>query len=85
MIAALALVAVTHVPQEHYHRLAGPPRRSVMIEYTVQRGDTLWDIAEQYSGGGENWRWILRGRDMERPNPRRLHAGEILAVPELSS
>ena len=29
-----------------------------MAPYTVQSGDTLWDIAERTTGSGSNWRDI---------------------------
>ena len=66
-------------------RLGGPPRRSVLITYRVCRGDTLWAIAARFSGGGEHWRWIVARRDLKRPDPYLLHAGQLLVVPEVSA
>ncbi|WP_214058671.1 LysM peptidoglycan-binding domain-containing protein [Nocardioides aquaticus] len=45
---------------------ASAARRST-ISVTVERGDTLWSIAEQHLGAGERWREIAelnRGREM---------------------
>ena len=45
---------------------ASATRRST-ISVTVERGDTLWSIAEQHLGAGERWREIAelnRGREM---------------------
>src|SRR3954454_11848463 len=45
---------------------ASAARRST-ISVTVERGDTLWSIAEQHLGAGERWRQIAelnRGREM---------------------
>jgi nucleoid-associated protein YgaU len=35
---------------------SGPPERTAVEEVTVRPGDTLWGIAEEVSGEGENWR-----------------------------
>ena len=43
------------------------PARPSTISVTVDRGDTLWSIAEQHLGAGERWREIAelnRGREM---------------------
>ena len=58
------------IPQSPLRRrttLAHQGRRQPTIEVTVERGDTLWSIAERHLGAGERWREIAelnRGREM---------------------
>lgn len=51
--------------------------------YTVQRGDTLWDIAERAYGNGFLWTKIDQSNSLGRlPNGRPLiHTGNTLTVP----
>ncbi len=58
-------------------------------EYTVEAGDTLWELSEEVYGSGEQWERILeanRGRAM--PDGRRfdgrLRPGDVLRIPEAS-
>lgn len=49
--------------------------------YVVKDGDTLWDVAEEISGSGDNWPviWVLNGDKL--PTARDLVAGQHIAVP----
>jgi nucleoid-associated protein YgaU len=42
-------------------------------EYTVRRGDTLWDIAEAYYGGGWRYRAIVRDNRRKIRNPHWIY------------
>ncbi|MGH6762426.1 MAG: 5'-nucleotidase C-terminal domain-containing protein [Phyllobacterium sp.] len=48
--------------------------------YTIQPGDTYWDIAEKFYGDGALWRTIAKANPMQRA--RALHVGANLTVPE---
>jgi len=48
-----------------------------VINYTVKPGDTMWGIAEQYLGGGQNWNQ-LKGYT---GSPNQLPVGTQLQVP----
>lgn len=65
---------------------------SVSAVHEVQRGDTLWDLAERYLGDGMRWR-DLRAANVGRGQPdgerigvdtEALHPGWTLLVPERS-
>lgn len=47
--------------------------------YTIKTGDTLWSIAENFYNSGYNWVDIARANNLE--NPRLIHAGNKLAIP----
>jgi len=51
--------------------------------YTVQRGDTLWDIAQRAYGNGFEWTRIDNANHIGRlPNGNPLiHAGNVLVIP----
>ena len=42
-------------------------------EYTVRSGDTLWDIAESYYGGGWRYRAIVRDNRRKIRNPHWIY------------
>jgi len=48
--------------------------------YTVQRGDNLWTIAEEYYGDG--YRWVDISRENGLVNPRIIHTGNVLVMPQ---
>lgn len=47
--------------------------------YTVERGDTLWDIAVRAYGDGFRWTEIASENDLA--NPHLIHAGNVFALP----
>lgn len=53
----------------------GTPR-----QYTVQEGDHLWKIAEEFYGSGYNWIDIAQANKLE--NPDRLAEGQKLTLPK---
>lgn len=54
------------------------PNSQGTINYTVRPGDTLWDIAQQYGLGGNNWNQI-RGYS---GSPNALPVGAQLQIPQ---
>jgi len=51
--------------------------------YVVQPGDDLWSLAEQFAGGGENWRVIAAANDTVVLDPGvELAPGTMLMVPQ---
>ena len=50
--------------------------------YTVQAGDTLSAIAEEFLGDGERWREVYEvNRDTIGKNPNLIKPGQELALP----
>ncbi len=49
-------------------------------EYIVQRGDSLWKIAERTYGTGYKWVDIARANNLT--NPDIIHAGNTLTLPQ---
>jgi LysM repeat protein len=58
--------AATGEKQAHYKR------HSPKV-YTVRRGDTLWEIAESYYGGGWHYRAIVRDNKRNIKNPHWIY------------
>ncbi|MGB6197522.1 MAG: LysM peptidoglycan-binding domain-containing protein, partial [Methyloceanibacter sp.] len=56
----------------------GPHRPRV---YTVRRGDTLWEIAEAYYGGGWHYRAIVRDNRRKIHNPRWIYPRQKFHIP----
>lgn len=54
------------------------PNANGAINYMVKPGDTLWDIAEQYLGGGQNYGQI-KGYG---GSPNQLPVGQQLQIPQ---
>ena len=60
------------------------PEKDVELprEYTVRRGDTLWDIAETYYGGGWRYRAIVRDNRRKIRNPHWIYPEQKFHMPE---
>ena len=54
---------------------------SASTTYTVQKGDTLWNIAKKYYGDGKQWRTILSANSSKVKNPKSLRVGTVLVIP----
>ena len=50
-------------------------------EYTVKKGDCLWNIAKQFLGDGSRWREIYQLNQEKIVNPNRIYPGQVLVLP----
>lgn len=48
------------------------------VEYTVKKGDTLWGIAQTFTGNGANYKALAEANNIS--NPDRIHVGQRLIV-----
>ena len=51
-------------------------------QYTVELGDTLSSIAEQFYGDTEQWRRIFRANGNQIDDPDEIFAGQVLRIPQ---
>ncbi|MGC2410347.1 MAG: LysM peptidoglycan-binding domain-containing protein [Methyloceanibacter sp.] len=49
--------------------------------YTVRRGDTLWEVAESYFGGGWHYRAIVRDNRRKIHNPNWIYPRQTFHMP----
>jgi len=61
-----------------------PAAQSTM--YTVQKGDTLWEIAEKHYGKGQGAKYteIVKANSPPVKNPDMIQPGWVLRIPPLS-
>ncbi len=57
------------------------PRAAGDLSHVVQRGDTLYKLAEKYYGDGSLWKEIHEANKKSIPNPDRLELGQRLVIP----
>lgn len=50
-------------------------------EYTVKKGDTLWNIAEREYGGGHRWKYLYELNKDRIKDPNRLKPGQKIIIP----
>ncbi len=60
-----------------------PANNGNVIYYTVEAGDTLWEIAKKYYGIGRYWRRIYEANTEVLSNPGKLRVGQVIVVPSL--
>lgn len=49
-------------------------------EYTVQKGDTLAELAQRFMGSAEGWRELAKENGID--DPKKLRVGQRLTIPE---
>ncbi len=50
-------------------------------EYTIQKNDSLWSIAQKELGGGHRWKYIYELNKDKIKDPNRLKAGQVIILP----
>lgn len=50
-------------------------------EYTIKKGDTLWEIAEKELGKGYRWKFLYELNKDKIKNPNKLKAGVVIEIP----
>jgi nucleoid-associated protein YgaU len=62
-----------------------PSQPSATTTYTVQPGDTLWSIAQQFYGDGSQWNKIYdANKQIIGPDPNNLRPGMVLTIPPVA-
>ena len=83
MDACLGLYDEYYDTYNFEERAAAPqaaPQASAQSQYVVQKGDTLWKIAQKLFGNGEKWKEIYeRNRNVIR-DPDLIYEGQVLNV-----
>lgn len=51
-----------------------------VISYTVQKGDTLWKIAEKFFGSGVFWKKIFEDNRDVISDPNKIYAGQVIKI-----
>lgn len=59
-----------------------PSERSMIATHTVRRGDTLWDLAEEYWGNRHLWPDLYIHNENGVDDPDELTVGSTLEIPE---
>lgn len=52
------------------------------ISHVVQKGDSLWKLAEAYCGDGEKYTELLQENQEETENPNFLRVGQTINIPQ---
>ena len=60
------------------------PAPSSNQSYTVQKGDTLWNIAKKFYGDGSNYVAIYEANKDKIKNPNLIYEGQVLTIPNVS-
>jgi len=50
-------------------------------EYVIQKGDSLWKIAEKELGSGHRWKYLYELNKDKIKNPNKLKAGQKIVIP----
>jgi len=50
-------------------------------EYTVQKGDSLWIIAQKQLGSGHRWKYLYELNKDKIKNPKKLRVGQTIVIP----
>lgn len=50
-------------------------------EYTIQKNDSLWSIAQKEMGGGHRWKYLYEINKDKIKNPNKLRVGTKITIP----
>ncbi len=50
-------------------------------EYTIQKNDSLWSIAQRELGSGHRWKYLYEINKDRIQNPNKLKAGQVIIIP----
>jgi nucleoid-associated protein YgaU len=67
------------VRQPQPHDIVDDP---VGVQYTVEFGDTLSSIAQQFYGDPEQWRRVFRANGNQIDDPEQIFPGQVLRIPQ---
>jgi nucleoid-associated protein YgaU len=72
-------VSATPSPGPRRFETVPPVAPAAANTYTVQKGDTLWSIAQRFLGDGQRWREIV---DLNPGlEPAKLKVGQVILLP----
>jgi nucleoid-associated protein YgaU len=74
------LLAQPSIPEPDWVELSIPQEPQEAETVRVERGDTLWKIAERHLGDGRDWRKIATANP-ELKDPNLIQAGKLLRLP----
>lgn len=61
-------------------KLESAPKASTK-EYTIQKNDSLWKIAQKEMGNGKRWQYLYELNKDRIKNPNKLKAGTVILIP----
>lgn len=61
-------------------KAAATAKEAVTVSYTIQSGDTLWKIAEEYYGAGQLWQKIFEDNKDVIKDPNKIFAGQVIVI-----
>lgn len=80
-VAVPPAAAPVSSPVPYVHHPAPVPQEAAERVYAVQRGDTLWSIAQDHLGTGTDWPQLYTmNRETIGGNPNIIRAGEKLKL-----
>ncbi len=60
------------------------PAPKAPVFYAVQKGDSLWKIAQQHYGNGNKWQALFEANREVIKDPDLIYPGQQIRVPELA-